>query len=58
MTEKEDVVVFCDLGNSGVVKCDDVVKRQTWVDDQFDLLLDRSYWTIMTHLPILDGVRF
>ena len=40
-TEKEDVVIFCDLGISGVVKCDDVVEQQTWVDKQFDLLAGR-----------------
>jgi hypothetical protein len=43
-TEKEDVVVFCDLGSNGskgVVKCDDVTKRQTWVDEQFEWLEGR-----------------
>ena len=41
MTEKEDVVIFCDLSISRVVKCDDVVEQQTWVDKQFDLLAGR-----------------
>ena len=37
--EREDVVVFCDLG--GIVKCDDAVKREKWVNDQFQELKDR-----------------
>lgn len=37
--EREDVVVFCDLGE--IEKCDDAVEREKWVNEQFQRLKSR-----------------